>query len=169
MKGGGTPSITCREWNGMAFVTVLGGDIPTLALPPKGADQMQVMAMQQQAQQASQQQYLEQQQAQYQQPQQQQQQPQQQEAPQIGVLNAANLESLSDVNQGGYGDQMQNFQQQMYESQQNLNGNGYEQQLQQQNAYQQQPQQGQGYDQQYDMQQGYGSQMQMYNDPQQQM
>lgn len=50
---GGPPQIKCQEWNGMAFVTVVGGHIPTLALPPKGADEQQIMQMQQQAQQAA--------------------------------------------------------------------------------------------------------------------
>ena len=182
MNGSGSPSITCREWNGMAFVTVLGGEIPTLALPPKGADQSQVMALQQQAQQASQQHYLEQQQAQYQQSQNNlNANLQQQQQPEIGTLNAANLESLGDMNQG----QMQNFQQQMYDqnndpNQQQMQGydNGYGQQQQygsQMQMNENQQMQQQQYDNQYgsqqNLQQQYGSQMNMnqgmggYNDP----
>eukprot|EP01083_Nonionella_stella_P083705 231512_1 len=125
---GGPPMITCKEWNGMAFVTVLGGQIPTLALPPKGADQMQVMQLQQDAQQAAQQaQY--QQQMQAQQSQMSMQQPQQPE-PEVGQLNAANLQNLNEQNSqmGGYNGNAyndsgvpqqgayDNFQQQMADS-----------------------------------------------------
>eukprot|EP01084_Bolivina_argentea_P053148 97579_1 len=100
---GGSPAITVQEWNGMAFVTVLGGQLPTLALPPKGVDQMQMIQMQQQAQQAAvQAQYEEQQPPQQQQ---QQQPPPQQQQGSNANLTSENLQNMNNnLNNMNYGD-----------------------------------------------------------------
>eukprot|EP01083_Nonionella_stella_P094637 265588_1 len=41
------PKVTCKEWNGMAFVSIMGSNIPTLALIPKTTNANQLTAFKQ--------------------------------------------------------------------------------------------------------------------------
>eukprot|EP00483_Globobulimina_turgida_P004933 UN04942 len=40
------PKITCKEWNGMAFISVIGSHIPTLAISPKITNSKQLTKLQ---------------------------------------------------------------------------------------------------------------------------